>query len=257
MAVHALPNNNILNIISNARQEPYKEIILNLFRTDEKKEFAFDDRLLNFLLMNGVIGTEKSENSLHVKFSCPFVQKRLFNYFARELFDETGKLYEPFEDLTDAVTETSLNIRNLMRRFEIHIKKNRDWLLKDAPRRKDLRIFEAVFHFALYRWLFNFLGSRRAQVWPEFPTGNGKVDILIRYAGKMYAVELKTYTDEHGYRDAIAQAACYGKQLGLAEISLVFFVEYIDNANREKYEKIHKNEENSVTVETVFAATGN
>lgn len=88
-----------------------------------KKKFAFDDSLLNFLFMNGVIGTEKSENSLYVKFPSPFVQKRLFNYFARELFDETVKLYEPFENLSDTVTETSLNIRNLMRRFEIHLKK--------------------------------------------------------------------------------------------------------------------------------------
>ena len=49
----------------------------------------------------------------------------------------------------------------------------------------------------------------------------------------------------------------YGKQLGLAEISLVFFVEDIDDANREKYEKNHRDEESGVNVETVFAATGN
>ncbi len=98
---------------------------------------------------------------------------------------------------------------------------------------------------------------KRAQVWPEFPTGNGKIDILIRHADRMYAVELKTYTDEHGYREAVAQAAHYGKQLGLAEISLVFFVEYIDDANREKYEKKYEDKENLVMVETVFVATGN
>ncbi len=257
MAVLALPNNNILNIISKAKQEPYKEIILDLFRTDEKKEFAFDDRLLNFLFMNGVIGTEKSGNRLYVKFPSPFVQKRLFNYFARELAEYMGKTREPFADLSDTVTETSLNIRNLMRRFEIHLKKNREWLLRDAPRRKDMRIFEAVFHFVLYRYICDFLGTRRAQVWPEFPTGNGKIDILIRHADRIYAVELKTYTDEHGYREAVAQAANYGKQLGLAEISLVFFVEYIDDANREKYEKNYRDEESGVNVETVFAATGN
>ncbi|MGE0087311.1 MAG: AAA-like domain-containing protein [Desulfococcaceae bacterium] len=256
MAVHALPNNNILNIISKAKQEPYKEVILNLFRTDEKQMFAFDDSHMNFLFMNGVISTEKSGSCLWVKFPSPFVQKRLFNYFARELFAETGKLHEPFEDLTDTLTENSLHIRNLMRRFEIHLKKNREWMLRDAPRRKDLRIFEAVFHFALYRYLSDFLGMKRAQVWPEFPTGNGKIDILIRYADRMYAVELKTYTDEHGYKEAVAQAARYGKQLGLAEISLVFFVEYIDDANREKYEKDYEDAESVVRVETVFVATG-
>jgi hypothetical protein len=257
MAVQALPNNNILNIISKAKQEPYKEIILDLFRTDEKKIFTFDDSHMNFLFMNGVIGRDRCEENLYVKFPCPFVQKRLFNYFARELFDETGKLREPFEDMSDTLTETSLNIRNLMRRFEIYLKKNRDWLLADAPRRKDMRIYEAVFHFILYRYITDFLGLRRARVWPEFPTGNGKVDILVKYAERIYALEVKSYTDESGYKEALSQAAAYGKHLGLAEISLVFFVEYIDDANREKYEKDYEDEESGVRVETVFAATGN
>jgi len=173
------------------------------------------------------------------------------------LFAYTGKIREPFADLNDTIPEASLNLRNLMRRFEIYLGENRKWLLRDAPRRRDLRIFEAVFHFILYRYLCDFLGMRRAQVWPEFPTGNGKIDILIRYAACMYALELKTWTDERGYREAVAQAAHYGKQLGLAEISLVFFVESIDDGNREKYEKNHRDEESGVTVETVFAATGN
>ncbi|MGE0084341.1 MAG: hypothetical protein AB7S75_07950 [Desulfococcaceae bacterium] len=64
-----------------------------------------------------------------------------------------------------------------------------------------------MFNFVLYRYIFDFLGTLRARVWPEFPTGNGKIDILIRYADRMYAVELKTYTDEYGYREAVAQAA--------------------------------------------------
>ena len=257
IAVHALPNNNILNIISKVRQEPYRSAVLDMFNTDEKTEFRYSNPLQNYLYMNGVTDIEKAQENLYVRFSSPFVQKRVFDCFSDDLFAYMGKTREPFADLSDTVTETSLNFRNLMRRFEIHLKKNREWLLRDAPRRKDLRIFEAVFHFLLYRYISDFLGTKRAQVWPEFPTGNGKTDLLIRYAGQMYAAELKTYTDEHGYRDAVAQAAHYGKQLGLAEISLVFFVEYIDDANREKYEKNHADRETGVNVETVFVATEN
>jgi len=256
MAVQALPNNNILNIISKAKQEPYKKTVLDLFRTSEKTEFAFDDTHLNFLFMNGVIGTEKTGDGLYVKFPSPFVQKRLFNYFSRELFGDTGKTHEPFDDLSDTLTEDHLHMKNLIRRFETYLKTNREWLLQDAPRRKDLRIFEAVYHFLLYRWLCDFLGRKYARVWPEFPTGNGKVDIFIRYGEKTYAMEIKSWTSERDYKDAQDQAAQYGKQLGLAEISLVFFVEYIDDANREKYEKDYTDAESSVLVETVFAETG-
>ena len=150
-----------------------------------------------------------------------------------------GKLYDPFEDLSDTITEDGLNITNLIRRYERHLRQNRDWLLKDAPRRTDLRIYEAVYHFTLYMYLANFLQHRRGYVFPEFPTGNGKIDLIIRYAGQIYGLELKTYTADFGYREALKQAARYGQQLSLREISLVFFVEAIDDTNREKYEAIY------------------
>ena len=35
-ASQILPNNNILNIISKAKQEPASQIVLDMFRTDEK-----------------------------------------------------------------------------------------------------------------------------------------------------------------------------------------------------------------------------
>ncbi len=256
-AVKALPNNNILNIVSKAGREPYKFVILELFRTVKKTEFTYDDSLLNYLYMNGVISYETENGTdYYARFACPFVQKRLFNHFSREIFGEMGKMFEPFEDLSDTVSDESLNIPNLMRRFQNHLRKNREWLLKDAPRRKDLRICEAVYHFGLYRWLCDFLETQYARVWPEFPTGNGKVDLIVRYADRTYALELKSYTHERGYKEALDQAALYGKDLGLAEVSLVFFVEYIDDAAREKYEKTYTHKESGVRVIPIFVDIG-
>ena len=256
-AIRVLPNNNILNIISKADTEPYRSVTLDLFRTGGKMEFSYDDSLISYLYMNGVIDCEtENETDYFVRFACPFVQKRLFNYFARELFGYVGKVREPFEDMSDTLTQEGLNIGNLMGRFQDHLGKNREWLLADAPRRKDLRIFEAVYHFGLYRFLCDFLGMRYARVWPEFPTGNGKVDLIIEYGDRTYALELKSWTDERGYDGDLAQAAKYGKQLGLPEVSLVFFVEYIDDASREKYEKIYTDEETGVRVTPVFVETG-
>ena len=256
-AVKALPNNNIVNMIDKADREPYRQVVLDLFRTDAKRQFAFDDKCMNYLYTNGVVDIEESEDGLCVKFSSPFVQKRLFNYFARELAGYAGKLYEPFENLDDTITDSALNMKNLVRRFEKHLKSNREWMLADAPRRKDMRIFEAVFHFNLFVFIQQFLQLRKAKVWPEFPTGNGKVDILVRYGDRTYAVEVKSYTDEAGYKNALDQAARYAKGLGLDEIALVFFVEYVDEANREKYETDCLNEKTGVKVTPVFVATEN
>jgi hypothetical protein len=256
-ASYMLPNNNILNIISKAKQKPYKKTLLNMFRTDEKIFFNYDDVNFNFLYMNGVIDREEDDKGkLYAKFPSPFVHKRLFNYFARDISKEIGKLYEPFEDLDDAITEDSLNIKNIMKKYRTYLIKNRDWTFKDAPRRSDMRIYEAVFHFNLYMYLCSFLQSFKGEVYPEFPTGNGKIDLIIKYAGKIYGIEVKSYSNKPAYTEALNQAAAYGKQLNLKEIALIFFIEEIDDENRKKYESDFYDPATGIKVMPVFVETG-
>jgi hypothetical protein len=256
-AVDALPNANILNIISKARQEPYKQLVLEMFQTDEKIPFRYDDQRINFLYLNGVLDQEVvQETQRYLKFPCPFVQKRLFNYFAHDIFQEMGQLYKPFENLQTIITDEGLNIKNLMRRYERYLQENRDWLFKEAPRKTNLRLYEAVYHFNLYMYLAHFLQRRNGQVYPEFPTGNGKIDLIIKYADQIYGLELKSYVDAYEYHNALKQAAGYGQQLQLSRISLIFFVEAIDEDNRTRYEAVYLDKERGVTVEPVFVATG-
>jgi hypothetical protein len=119
--------------------------------------------------MNGIVSVEEvslSEN--YVKFPCPYTQKRLFNYFARELYhEEMDGLYDPFEDLSDTITEDSLNIPQLLQRYKQYLQANQELVLKNAPRRGDLRVYEAVFHFHIYIYLTSFLECYHAQVQPE------------------------------------------------------------------------------------------
>jgi hypothetical protein len=253
-AINVLPNNNILNIISKVKQPPYHHFVLKLFQTNEKILFKYDNDPINYLYMNGVIDIEKDGLNKFVRFSSPFVQKRLFSHFAERLFDEPGQLVAPFTRIDHVITKDSLNIKNLMRLYETYLHKNKNWLLKDAPRRKDLRIFEAVYHFSLYMYLYRFLENKKCQVWPEFPTGNGKIDLLIQYASKLYGIELKSYTDESAYYAAIDQAADYAQQLKTDQISLVFFVDAIDDSIRNKYEIEHIAPDTGVKVEIIFIA---
>jgi hypothetical protein len=255
-ATYALPNNNILNLISKAKQEPEKIMVLKMFRTDEKIEFRFDDTTMNSLYMNGVADREMISKRYYLKFSCPFVQKRLFNYFSHELFKEMGTLVAPFAKIDNVITQTSLNIRELMKLYQTYLEKNKTWLFKEAPRRSDLKIYEAVYHFNLYSYLNEFLRSKGGNVLPEFPTGNGKIDLFIRYRDNTYGIELKSFTDQPGYRDALDQAARYGKQLGLDEIFLVTFVESIDKENRRIYEVDYGDTGTGVTVHPLFIQTG-
>ncbi|HLP60281.1 MAG TPA: ATP-binding protein [Candidatus Deferrimicrobium sp.] len=257
-ATYALPNNTILNIISKANKEPNKTFVFDMFQTNEKLEFKFDNKIINALYMNGIADKQVVDQTrYYLKFSSPFVQKRLFNYFSYEMFRQMGTLVEPFTSLDEMITDTGLNIKNLLGLYEEYLVKNKDWLFKDAPRRNDLRIYEAVYHFNLFSYLNEFLREKGGCVVPEFPTGNGKIDLLIKYKGKLYGIELKSYKDQAGFKMALKQAALYGKRLELGEIFLSVFVEYIDEKNRAKYEVDYLDEEIGVTVKPVFIATGN
>jgi len=252
-----LHNNNILNLISKAKQEPYKPFLLELFQTKKKIGFTYDDPITNFLYLNGIVSIEQADfGKKYVKFVCPYIQKRLFNYFARELYhEEMLELSDPFDDLSDTITDETLNIPQLLRRYEQHLQTNRDLILKNAPCRGDLRVHEVVFHFHFYFYLTNFFSPyKQTQVQPEFPTGNGKIDLLIRHAGQLFGLELKSFANIQQYKNALTQAAYYGKQLGLSEIWLVLFIEAVDDKNRQRFEADYT--ETGVTVHPVFVQTG-
>ena len=52
------------------------------------------------------------------------------------------------------------------------------------------------------------------------------------------------------------QAAKYGKQWRLEEIWLISFVEYVDDATRQKYEVTYVDQETGVKVMPLFVETG-
>ncbi len=168
-----------------------------------------------------------------------------------------GQLVNPFEDLAGIITAQDLHIQPLLQRYARYLQQNRTWLLKDAPRRADLRVREAVYHFNLYMYLDKFLRQHEGQIWPEFPTGNGQIDLIIRYAGQVYGIEVKSFSTAHQYRAALEQAAHYGQQLQLSEITLAMFVDVaVDDANRAKYEAVYVDADTGVTVTPVFVEIG-
>ena len=256
-ALNLLPNNNILNIISKAKQAAYKPFVLELFQTKNKINFLYDDPILNFLYMNGVVDIEEvGESEIYVKFPCPYIQKRLFNYFARELYQGMDGLYGPFEDLSDTITDKIINIPQLLMRYEQYLQTNRKMVLKNAPRRHDLRVYEAVFHFHFYLYLVSFFRNYEVQIHPEFPTGNGQIDLLIRYAGQLFGLELKSFADKRSYQKALDQAAKYAQDLSITEIWLVLFIESVDDKNRQLFEADYFDNVRSVTVHPLFVQTG-
>ncbi len=127
-ALAILPNNNILNIISKARDSRYSDLVIDLYRTDKKIEFKFSDDQHSFLYMNGVIdaetGMENGVDKYYIKFSSPFVQNTLFQAFSGAIFKEMGQLIDPFVDIKSVFTKTHLDLDAVFQWYQLYLQKN-------------------------------------------------------------------------------------------------------------------------------------
>ncbi len=72
----------------------------------------------------------------------------------------------------------------------------------------------------------------------------------------MYGIELKSFSDIHEYKKSLGQAVRYGEELAQKEISLLFFIESIDEEHRQKYECAHVDDATGVSVRPLIVETG-
>src|SRR5262249_43349539 len=144
------------------------------------------------------------------RFSSPFVQRRLFAALTDDMFGDRGPILaiEPGDTLDDVLVPGGLCLSPLVERYRGYLKRLPGrgidpW--KGQPRRKDLHLTEAVGHFHLYAWLRDAIG-RRCVISPEFPTGNGKVDLVVRTReGQVGLIEVKSFVDMFELAEGRAQ----------------------------------------------------
>lgn len=238
------PNNTVLNLIAKARDPEYQGFLLKLF-THADLPFAFHDPKLSYLYMHGIIESDtvrlpSGELAEFCRFSSPFIQDTLYHAFGSDLVNDRRTILalEPLDDLSDVfAAPTGLDLPALLRRYKEYLARLKakginPW--KEQPRRQtDMQLTEAVGHFHLYAWLQNAIG-RRCTVTPEFPTGNGRVDLHIGCAGKRGIIEVKSFTDQYQAGEDRKQAARYAKRLGFDSVTMAVFVPIEDEAILER-----------------------
>lgn len=225
------PNNTVLNLIKKARG-PYRDEVVGLFSRSDVP-FSFDQDWCNFLYLNGIIDHEEASDPAGqrvrvCRFSSPFIQLRLYQALTYDLFDNRLPVLplEPLDTLEDVFAPAELDLAALLRRYQGYLARlaavgQDPW--KGQPRRQDLNLSEAVGHFHLYAWLRDALRGR-CVVSPEFPTGNGKVDLLVRGEGKVGVIEVKSFRAMHELPRAREQAARYARGQGLGAAVIALFV---------------------------------
>jgi hypothetical protein len=80
-----------------------------------------------------------------------------------------------------------------------------------------------VGHFHLYAWLRKTLEDF-CVVSPEFPTGNGKVDLHLDCGGKTGIIEVKSFKSLTRTESVKRQAAAYAKSLSLGRVTIALFI---------------------------------
>ena len=228
-------NNTVRNMITKARNE-YQSNVLELF-TNANVHFSYNYDWCNYMYMHGIIGYEvfqENNNFTHVcRFSSPFIQACLYCALTGDI-KKTQKnailALDPLDTLNDVVSDKTLNTKALLKRYKEYLNRLKEsghnpW--QNQPRRKDFHLTEAVGHFHLYHWLQMALGIK-STISPEFPTGNGKVDLHIEYQGKKGIIEVKSFTNANDAKLARNQAAEYARQTGYPDVTLAMFAPFTD-----------------------------
>jgi len=234
-------NNTVLNLVKKAKKQ-YRAHVLELF-TSSDVSFTLDADWCSYLYLNGIIDSETTVDGYGVKtevcrFSCPFIQLRIYNALTYDLVGDRTPILslDPLDELADVFEGPTLDVPALLRRYKDYLirlkaKGINPW--KEQPRRADLHFTEAVGHFHLYHWLQNAVG-RRCVISPEFPTGNGKVDLHLKCGAKRGLIEVKSFVDAAQVQESRDQAARYVAQTGLAEVTVALFVPVEDEEVLEK-----------------------
>jgi hypothetical protein len=224
-------SNAVLDLLAKARG-PHQPWIVTLF-TDPGVPFSMNRASCAYLYLNGIIDhapapDDPSGRRRVCRFSSPFVQQCLYEALTDDMFGEKGPLLaiEPGDTLSDVFTPGGLRLAPLLERYRGYLRRLKaqgidPW--KGQPRRADLHLTEAVGHFHLYAWLRDAVG-RRCSISPEFPTGNGKVDLVLRTRAHAGVIEVKSFVDMYELGQGRAQAAGDALKLGLDEATMAVFV---------------------------------
>jgi len=229
------PNNTVINLIAKTRMPEYQPFLIKLF-ANNNVSFSFHAPLCNYFYLHGIIEPISIEQPSReiCRFSSPFIQDCLYYALTDEIVGDESPILplQPLDDLADVFfSVTSLDLPALLSRYKDYLARLKvqgvnPW--KEQPRRKtDLKLTEAVGHFHLFSWLQNAVG-RRCVVSPEFPTGNGKVDIHLRCGKQKGIIEVKSFVDSYQIELDREQAADYAKGLGLDRVTIALFISVLE-----------------------------
>jgi hypothetical protein len=121
----------------------------------------------------------------------------------------------------------SIDMTGLLKEFQ------RFWALKSEKYLTGLHYLEAGPHILLSAFLQRVVNGGAA-VMEEYADGQGYADIVVKYAGQNYVIELKIKDNQKSKQDSLKQILCYMDGLLVREGWLVIFDRLSDKSWQEK-----------------------
>ncbi|MBM3242023.1 hypothetical protein FJZ31_37605 [Candidatus Poribacteria bacterium] len=202
-------NTHFDTLVKNIRLEPeFKTILIDIIAGEKERRFNPRDKNVQSL---GAFGVLKEKEGLCV-IDNPIYQSIIIDAFTPFINGVEDKyLPEDAEDFTDYLSQSGeIQMGDLLDNFRDFIGRAGYKILEvpETPR-------EFVGQYLLLAYLDLFVRKINGHLYPEVPTGRGRMDIILLYRDEKQIVETKLWRGEKRYQAGKQQLAAYLDKEGI------------------------------------------
>ena len=202
---------NISNVLNKAKQ--YPEIILKIL-FGEGIIFDTSDERISYLNVNGVIDDCDGICCIPV----PVYKKRIYNAFKPKINGEKKYFLDIKKRMDDFLFEDgTMNIPEIIESYRKYLKRRGNIIFNNPN--------EGEYQYNLDAYLHSICDFLGADLYPEVPEGDGRVDLLILFGKQKCIIETKTLYNISYIRHGKEQLLEYLKRSGIKNGYIIFFTE--------------------------------
>jgi len=210
-------NTHFDTLVKNIRSEPeFKEILIDVITGRKERRFNRRDKNVQSLVTFGVL---KEKEGLCV-IDNPVYQSIIIDAFSPFINGVEDKyLPEDAEDFTDYLSKSGeIQMDELLSNFRDFIGRA-GYKILEVPETPQ----EFVGQYLLLTYLDLFVRKIGGHLYPEVPTGHGRMDIILLYRSEKHIVETKLWRGEKRYQSGKRQLAEYLEKEGVIKGYYIVF----------------------------------
>jgi len=181
-----------------------------------QKDFKVTNPIVNLAMIYGII----RENNDYCQIHNRIFEQHLYDHFMSKL--ETSSGYTTIESRSTFITESGLNIKYILTRFQQFMKENYS--------SKDLKFLEREGRLLFLSFLRPIINGKGHDFKEPNIGEERRMDIVVTYNSLKYVIELKRWEGEKAHQQGLQQLSDY---LDLYDLKSGFLLIYNFNKNKE------------------------